>query len=454
MPELNFNLLAQQGPQNFMQGYVQGNELRNRMVQQEQQQQLSNLQLQNALREQRMAGEEESAYKAAGNDLTRLQQELMSRGLGKQSMAVGAQLSKQQADKMTMLKQQHDLIKTAASQVFANPEAAIQTLTGFGQRTGIDMSDDIAQIQALGGDPVKIQKWASGIAIEADKLLPKFQQFDLNGAVVTGAVDPLTGQFRQGTAYQKSMTPGEAERLAISRGQLDVSQRRVALDEEAALRASDPEFQQRMAYSKAMGEAAAKGDTAAKQQFPKVVAQANQAVQLIDQLVGQAPQKDKNGKIIPGTGTAPHPGFRGAVGMGTWHTLGIPGVAQLTPGTDAADFKALYDQVKSGAFLQAFESLKGAGAITEKEGEKATAAITRMSLAQSEGEFLKAAREFQDNIRMGVKNAEQKVLSAGTTASNQPAPAAPGGNEAALNWARANPKDPRAAAILQRLGAQ
>ncbi len=41
------------------------------------------------------------------------------------------------------------------------------------------------------------------------------------------------------------------------------------------------------------------------------------------------------------------------------------------------DFNAMLDQVQGGAFLQAFESLKGGGQITQIEGEKATQAIVR-----------------------------------------------------------------------------
>ena len=64
MPELNFNALATQGPQGVFQGFMQGQQLQNRLAQQEQQRQLGELQLQNALREQRLAGEEEAAWKA------------------------------------------------------------------------------------------------------------------------------------------------------------------------------------------------------------------------------------------------------------------------------------------------------------------------------------------------------------------------------------------------------
>lgn len=213
MPELNFNVLARQGPSGVFQGFQQGQELRNQMVRQKQQEQLADLQMQNALREQHMAGEEEAAYKAAGSDMGRLQQELMQRGLGKQSMAVGAQLAKQQTDKMAMLEQQHKLIKSAAAQVFANPENAIQTLTAFGQRTGIDMSDDLAQIQAIVNDPAKIKQWAAGIAIEADKLLPQLNTKDTGGQVQDRTYNPVTGEIKIIGTTAKTPSPGESARL-------------------------------------------------------------------------------------------------------------------------------------------------------------------------------------------------------------------------------------------------
>jgi hypothetical protein len=59
--------------------------------------------------------------------------------------------------------------------------------------------------------------------------------------------------------------------------------------------------------------------------------------------------------------------------------------------------------------LQAYETLRGTGQITEIEGAKATSAITRMRLAQSEKDFVQAAREFQDVIRRGVDRARSKA---------------------------------------------
>jgi hypothetical protein len=95
--------------------------------------------------------------------------------------------------------------------------------------------------------------------------------------------------------------------------------------------------------------------------------------------------------------------------MGRLQTLGIPGVEQLIPGTPAADFKARFDEIMGGAFLEAFETLKGGGAITETEGKKATAAKTRMSLAQSEKEFLAAANEYKAIVKTGIERARKKA---------------------------------------------
>lgn len=341
MPELNFNVLARQGPSGVLQGFQQGQELRNQMVRQKQQEQLADLQMQNALREQRMAGEEEAAYKAAGGDMGRVQQELMQRGLVKQSMAVGAQLAKQQTDKMAMLEQQHKLIKSAAAQVFANPENAIQTLTAFGQRTGIDMSDDLAQIQAIVNDPAKIKQWAAGIAIEADKLLPKFQQFDQGGAVITGAVDPLTGQFRQGTAYQKSTAPGEAERIAISRGQLDLARQkehRVA-DQGESVEISPKEIQKR--------EAA----------YPKATSAVNSFEANSDSFVNDLKK------------LRDHPGLSSITGV----------IAGRTPSIskDGRAAQALYDKIVAKGGFQALQALREAsttggalGSVSNQEGKQ------------------------------------------------------------------------------------
>jgi hypothetical protein len=66
------------------------------------------------------------------------------------------------------------------------------------------------------------------------------------------------------------------------------------------------------------------------------------------------------------------------------------------PGTPTYDFGQRVEQLQGRAFLQAFESLKGGGQITEVEGKKATQAIARLSTAQSEPAFREALTELRD----------------------------------------------------------
>lgn len=98
------------------------------------------------------------------------------------------------------------------------------------------------------------------------------------------------------------------------------------------------------------------------------------------------------------------PGLSDAVGMKKWGGLTMALGMDPTGGTDAANFKTRLDEIQGGAFLEAFEKLKGGGAISEVEGKKATAAITRMSTAQTEVEFRKAAQEFRNVIETGMRN--------------------------------------------------
>jgi len=158
--------------------------------------------------------------------------------------------------------------------------------------------------------------------------------------------------------------------------------------------AADPALQGAIAGAKTGATTEAKARTEARLEAPQAIAQADEAVKLVDDLL-----------------TAP--GFKQAVGGS--RMLGI----QKIPGTDAKDFDVRLDQLKGKQFLQAFESLKGAGQITEMEGKKATDAIARMDAASSEQEFTKAAREFQGVIRQGAERAKAK---GGATAGAPPAP--------------------------------
>lgn len=190
----------------------------------------------------------------------------------------------------------------------------------------------------------------------------------------------------------------------------------------------DPELQGRIAQAKEFGSQLGKNQQAAQAALPTAIETANEGIRLIDEMVGKAPVKDASGKVIQ-KGTAPHPGFRGYVGSGFSFANGItvPG-QRFVEGSDVASFEVRQKQIEGRAFLEAFQALKGGGSITEKEGEKGTAAIMRMNKASSEKEYVAAARELQDILGKGVERARAKAGGATAVPSAAPtaAPAASG----------------------------
>ena len=527
---VNFNVLTREGPTNFLEGLVQGQEQQNALIQkqqeqqnalfqQQQQRQLGNIQLRNALRAEEEALAESEAARGSSSleDLAKRQRQA---GLGKQSLATEAAIAKQRTDKANAAKTQLELLKSSAGQIMANPESAVQILTRFGQMTGMDMSDDIAQIQ--GKDIQTIKNWAASHALGADKLFeslraqteaaqirpqpqvgatpavgaPASTQNAL-GAPVAGVSNAMVAQSPAPTAapvvttktfaadqlarveqeigqmqsilanYPENKLAAERLKAAVEqrdklitqdraakqlekpeiklnsegnyvainpstletkvitdskgnpvrsleaavkeetkrhnletenqgRRNLSLEERRTRVSEENARIAKDPVIQQQLEAARTLGRETAKNQVTATAVLPKVISTGELALNTIDQMIGQ---RDAKGNLIKGE--KPHPGFENAVGFG------LP--LQMVPGTEAANFKTLFDQVKGSAFLQAFETLKGGGAISEKEGEKATSALNRMNLAQTEPEFIKAALEFKSVVQNGLANARAKA---------------------------------------------
>jgi hypothetical protein len=153
----------------------------------------------------------------------------------------------------------------------------------------------------------------------------------------------------------------------------------------------DPNAQGSVAEAKARGTAQGKAQVANEQGFGQAEATANQIIGVIDKAMS-------------------HPGREYSTGMSSM----LPVIA----GSDASDFRAVLDQIKGQAFLQAFESLKGGGQITEVEGQKATQAIARLDTAQSEEEFLRSLQDLRQIVGAGLERARRK---AGGTAQASPA---------------------------------
>jgi hypothetical protein len=124
-------------------------------------------------------------------------------------------------------------------------------------------------------------------------------------------------------------------------------------------------------------------------------ASANDALMLIGSLLGQP-------NVVDGITT-----YQGTVGLqdATGRFAG-----QLDPNTltgasllsqEAIDTIPIIQQLQGKTFLQAFESLKGGGHITEIEGKKAEQAIARLQRTQSTKAFIAALLELREIIVAG-----------------------------------------------------
>jgi len=91
-----------------------------------------------------------------------------------------------------------------------------------------------------------------------------------------------------------------------------------------------------------------------------------------------------------------HPGREAATGLS-----GVIDPRNYVPGTNPRDFQVVLDQLGGAAFLQAFESLKGGGQITEVEGKKATDAMARLNRAQSDEEFQQSLQDLRSVMEKG-----------------------------------------------------
>lgn len=133
---------------------------------------------------------------------------------------------------------------------------------------------------------------------------------------------------------------------------------------------------------KAIGKAEGENAVEAASVMPGVVAKAEQSLALIDSIV-----KD--------------PALAGITGMFQ---------GRMPPFTQAGtDLNVKIENLKGKVFLEAFESLKGGGQITEREGAAAQAAMARLDRAQSTDEYISALNELAGIIRAGADRAKAKA---------------------------------------------
>lgn len=424
MPELNFNALIPQGPRGVMEGFNLGQEQRNQMLQQQQARQLNEIQMRNALRGEQEALAESEAVKGAAS-LADLPSRYRQAGLGKQALAAEAALVKQQADRLTQAKTQVDLIKSTANQIFTNPQNAAQILTSFNQRTGIDVSDDLAQLQQLGGNPEAIKQWAAGHVIEADKMLPKFQEFSTpGGGKQLGTVNPMTGKFTANQTMAPQLSPYEQARIGQENKRLDQEATGVVYQEDAN------------------GNVIALPSRLRKGEVPtaRVAVAPGAGLQPLQgkpsEAVGKEQMSINQQRAI----------VKGAIDAVTATPNAFGMVRGMTP-------ESLGGRMASSEENQARSYLFNvvSGVIKERAGTAQSAAeadtLRRfLPVETDDAQVIKDKMIAFDKYLLAKESGTTKKRGGPTAPTMSPM------DQQALQWANSNPADPRAAAIKQRLG--
>jgi hypothetical protein len=122
-------------------------------------------------------------------------------------------------------------------------------------------------------------------------------------------------------------------------------------------------------------------------------------------------------------------GFSGLADPRNW-----PGINR---GFGTSDVMARIEQLQGASFLEAFEKLKGGGAITEAEGKKAEQAQARLTTAQTDEAFKTALEDLRAAIEPALERARQRAAGGqgGQPPSAAPQGIPPGARQAADgNW--------------------
>lgn len=279
-------------------------------------------------------------------------------------------------------------------------------------RANTMIAERIQKILQRGGDPADTMAFRD--ALNSGQLTPQQAAEEL-GMEITAAEragvlnkglkspDPYYTNIQTSTGvYQQNARTGELKKIMDESGnpvlpiaadagvQGDVSRSREQAKSDVQL-VMKPKIEAKTTEAKAKAGAKAEAEIS----LPQTIATAEYSLGVIDQIIN-------------------HPGLDVATGASSRLDP-----RNYTPGTDAYNFKVLVDQIQGQTFLQAFETLKGGGQITEVEGNKAQAAIARLNQAQSKEEFIKALNEFKGIIQNGMERAKKK---AGPAAQSQGQP--------------------------------
>jgi hypothetical protein len=263
-------------------------------------------------------------------------------------------------------------------------------------------------LRADGSSPEKVMERINQVAQQPNALQNLIEESKLGSDEYARLVKDRAGQqitVRGQNIQAQTTRRGQDIQAGTTRRGQDITAETTRRGQDIPERRErDLTFQQNLAAARATGIELAKNKVEAQAALPKAIRTAEDAIAVMDLAVGDAKiSKDGKELEVPEGKRAPAPGFESYVGM----TL-MP-FARFAEGSPAASFERVQKQLEGQAFLSAFESLRGGGAIANAEGQQATAALFRANKAQSEVEYIKAIREAQYHARRAVEAARKKA---------------------------------------------
>lgn len=322
--------------------------------------------------------------------------------LGLQGLMAGNQFQQQrtQADlaksKLARQMEVEAALKTYSEKFGGDQVGLSRALVGSGHPDLIKLGIDISKAKSVKsymkglddkGNPTYYAGYNTG-EVSPTGVTPAERLMQINRGSQIDLANPYTGEASKSLAV--GINPGQAAQLGQSQNQFNMShalaQQNSAMNQYKTMMDYDPNYQAQKAGNIAGAKLQATNSVQAKLDLPQVIEQGEQTIKLVDDLLK-------------------HPGFEISVGAKS----PVGKVASFIPGTDAASFDIASKQMLGKQFLEAFQTLKGGGQITEIEGKKATEAMSRMNTSNTQEEYIKSAKEFQSIIRQGINRAKSKA---------------------------------------------
>lgn len=275
---------------------------------------------------------------------------------------------------------------------------------GADQRYGFVQSINPDLLKSVGIDPAQVSSVQlddnslDALIAQTSAAIPQghFRKESVNTDKGLQVFDPSTGTYTAatgtdgkplvGAAYDPTVKGNVVAAEQDARNKSDLALKPIIASETDKAKAG-VELATKPGITKAVTEAGTTAEITAKN---KADAEANLPVI----------EDTANNLISSIDGVLNHPGRKFATGGYS--------MLPVVPGTSQADFVKRMDQINGQSFLQAYQSLKGSGAITDIEGKKAGDSINRMSRASSDSEFDSAANDFKNIIKQSVERARNK----------------------------------------------